>query len=93
MRATDKLSVIKKDGSIEKFDTNKIITAISKSAARVIVDISNYDFSKMIDMILDKIYDLEMTEIPIAKMHQFVECALDSYEPAVAKSYREYRYY
>ena len=93
MRATNDLRIIKKDGSIEAFDGNKIITAISKSAARVLVDISDEDFEKMLNMILDKITYLELQEIPIEKMHQFVECALDSYEPAVAKSYREYRNY
>lgn len=93
MRQFSGLEVIKKDGSIEKFDPNKIIKAVTLSAQRVMIEISDDEFSKMIDIILDKIEELSLKRIPISNMHQFVECALDSYNSAVAKSYREYRNY
>lgn len=93
MNRIDGLRIIKKDGSIESFNPDKIVTAITKSASRVMVDISDDDFDMMINQIIDMIETHEMKDITIADMHQFVECALDSYSPAVAKSYREYRNY
>lgn len=93
MRRIDGLTVVKKDGSVEKFDSEKIVNAITKSASRVLVKVSDEDFDRMVDQIIDMIESYEMKEIQIADMHKFVECALDSYNPAVAKSYREYRNY
>lgn len=85
--------VIKKDSSREKFDPAKIVRAITLSSQRVMVKVTQEEFDSMIDQILDKIYELELKDIPISQMHRFVECALDSYNSAVAKSYREYRNY
>lgn len=93
MRDTKNLVVIKKDGTVEPFKTEKIINAITKSANRVMVKISQEEFDEIVNKILDMIEDYEMTEIHINDMHKFVETALDELNQQVAKSYRDYRNY
>ena len=41
----------------------------------------------------EHVYSLGKTEIPISDMHNIVEGALEKVNPAVAKSYRDYRNY
>ena len=87
------LRVIKKDGTYEDFNPQKIINAITKSAQRVMVQISDEEFNTIVNKITGLIDDYEMTDVPIADMHKFVEATLDELNPSVAKSYRDYRNY
>ena len=83
------MKVIKKDGTLEDYDFNKIKSATNKSAERVLVKLSDDDFEKM--KILVEEHLKETTDIK--EIHNIVEMALDEINPAVAKSYRDYRNY
>ena len=41
----------------------------------------------------EKVKEMQITEVPIATMHNIVEGALERVNPIVAKSYRDYRNY
>lgn len=90
--------VQKKDGTKDPWDSKKIVTAIRKSAERVMKQISNEDgnlIAKSVISEISKMYDLcgEDVLVPVEQMHHAVESALDHYDPEIAKSYRDYRNY
>lgn len=85
--------IIKKNGTVEDYDRNKIITAISKSAYRALYKFKSEELDKICALIEENIIKMNLKEVPIAMMHNFVEAALEDVSPAVAKSYRDYRNY
>ncbi len=89
----NKIVIIKKDGTREDFNPEKIKVAVSKSASRVLVKFSEDDLNKIINIVCKAIEDQKLTEVNIPQMHNLVEGALEVSYPAVAKSYRDYRNY
>ena len=89
----DNVYVVKKDGTKESFDAEKIVNAISKSATRVLVKLSDEEIKNICDFVEVNIAKSGKTEIAIAEMHNFVEGALEALNPSVAQSYRNYRNY
>jgi ribonucleoside-triphosphate reductase len=85
--------IVKKDGTLEAFDSNKIIKAITKSASRVMYTFTRDEYDTIIGRITDRIVKGDMKKIPIQTMHNLVESALEDIEPKVAKSYKDYRNY
>ena len=85
--------MIKKNGTKESFNKEKIITAINKSAERAMITFTEIEHEQVIAKVMDMIQKNNLTEIPIYTMHFTVETALESVNPAVAKSYRDYRNY
>ena len=85
--------VIKKDGSREAFNVQKVINAVSKSAYRALTEFSDEDNRKICTLIISKVDELGENEIPIPRMHNIVEEVLEQVKPIVAKSYRDYRNY
>ena len=85
--------VIKKDGTREPFDATKIIKAVNKSAKRILYTFTDEEKDFICQFAREKAESLGKQEIPIADMHCIVEGALDRVNPAVAKSYRDYRNY
>lgn len=85
--------MIKKNGTKEFFNKEKIITAINKSAERAMITFTEIEHEQVIAKVMDMIQKNNLTEIPIYTMHFTVETALESVNPAVAKSYRDYRNY
>jgi len=85
--------VIKKDGTKEEFDASKIVNAIKKSAARMLVDLTEEDTKEICDFVVSNILKMGKTEVSIADMHNLVEGALEHLNPLVAQSYRNYRNY
>ena len=55
MLDTKNISIIKKDGTIQKFDPEKIKVAVMKSASRVLVKFSDEDLNKIIETVLNSI--------------------------------------
>lgn len=88
-----KVKILKKDGSLEDYDKQKIINAVSKSAERVMVTLSEDDWNVFIDNVESKIEEFDMDQVSIYDMHKIVELSLDDTFPTVAKSYRDYRNY
>lgn len=84
--------VIKKDGTLENFDSQKILKAVGKSAERVMVKFSREQQDKLLS-IVNEFAETHEGDIPIADMHHIVETALDAVDSRVAKSYRDYRNY
>lgn len=85
--------VIKKDGSKVPFDVQKVINAVGKSAYRAMVTFSDTDRENICKYVIGRVDESGDTEIHIPLMHNIVEGALESVNPAVAKSYRDYRNY
>lgn len=88
-------NVIKKDGTIEPYNEQKIIDACNKAARRAMYELSNNDYAQILNDVLAKIdesYD-ENTDIEIYDMHNIVESVLEEDFPTVAKMYKEYRNY
>lgn len=88
-------NVIKKDGTIEPYNEQKIIDACNKAARRAMYELSDNDYAQILNDVLAKIdesYD-EDTDIEIYDMHNIVESVLEEDFPMVAKMYKEYRNY
>ena len=89
------MKVIKKDGTVEEYQEQKIIDACNKAARRAMVELSNQDYGKILNNVWENIeenYD-DDTDIEIYDMHNIVEAVLEEDYPKVAKMYKEYRNY
>ena len=87
------LYVIKKDGTRENFNVEKIVNAVNKSAARILYKFSDEETAYICRFARERAESLEKEGIDIQDMHNIVEGALERVNPAVAKSYRDYRNY
>ena len=85
--------MVKKDGSKEAFNVQKVINAVGKSAYRALTKFTDEEERAICQYVIDKVDELGMTELPIPVMHNIVESALEQVKPVVAKSYRDYRNY
>ena len=85
--------VIKKDGTNEEFNVQKIIVAVNKSAARILYKFTDEELKFLCEFAQSKAESLHKEGITIQEMHNIVEGALEAVNPAVAKSYRDYRNY
>ncbi len=85
--------VIKKDNTKEKFNVQKVIVAVNKSAYRALVKFTEDDLNFICDFVEKKAASLGKEGIHISEMHNIVEGALEATNAAVAKSYRDYRNY
>lgn len=87
------MKIIKKDGSKELFNVDKVICAINKSAKRVLIKFTDEELSYVCDFVTKEAKSLNKEEITVSDMHNIVETVLDNINPKVAKSYRDYRNY
>ena len=87
------IKVIKKDGTKEDYNIEKVVSAIKKSAARMLVELKDKDISDICNFVNKSVMDTKQQEIEIFKMHCIVENTLENFNPKVAKSYRNYRDY
>lgn len=85
--------VIKKDGTKEDFNIQKIVRAVNKSASRIMYNFKKNEIDFLCEYAEEKAHSLDKEEISIQDMHNIVEGALEKVNPAVAKSYRDYRNY
>ena len=85
--------VVKKDGSLEEFNVQKVVDAVGKSATRVLVKFTPEQERFICQFVEERVEDLNLDHIQIAQMHNIVEGALERVDPTVAKSYRDYRNY
>ena len=87
------IKVVKKDGTKEEFNVQKVLAAVNKSANRAMINFSKAESKFICEFVEEKAEDLDEAEVPIAQMHNIVEGALERVNPVVAKSYRDYRNY
>ncbi len=87
------VKVVKKDSSKEDFNVQKVIDAVNKSAYRALTKFTPEDEEQICKSVVESVDELGEELIPISKMHNIVERALEGVKPIVAKSYRDYRNY
>lgn len=85
--------VVKKDGSKELFNVQKVIIAVGKSAYRALTKFTDEEKRHICEHVIDRVNEMDCDEVPIPVMHNIVESALEDVKPVVAKSYRDYRNY
>ncbi len=89
----NKMRVVKKDGTKEDFNVEKVVVAVNKSAFRVLVKFKPEETEFICRFVTKAAEEMGKEEIQIAEMHNIVEGALERVNPKVAKSYRDYRNY
>lgn len=90
------MKIVKKDGTLEEYNEQKIIDACNKAARRAMVTLSPNDYRRIVTDVwqtIEEDYDDEDGEIEIYDMHNIVEAVLEEDFPIVARMYKEYRNY
>jgi ribonucleoside-triphosphate reductase len=87
------MQVIKKDGTSENYDEQKIINACNKAARRAMIELTEKDYQIICNAVWDKLVENDLEDTDIYDMHNIVESVLEEYYPKVAKMYKEYRNY
>lgn len=87
------IKVIKKDGTKEEFNVQKVVVAVNKSAYRALVTFTEEELDFICNFVTEKVEQMRKKEVTISDMHNVVEGALEQTNPLVAKSYRDYRNY
>ena len=87
------MNIIKKDGTSEEYNEQKIINACTKAASRAMFKLTDEDYSAICNAVWDKLVENDLEDTDIYDMHNIVESVLDELYPKVAKSYKEYRNY
>lgn len=87
------LQIVKKDGTLEQYDKQKIINACSKAAKRAMVNLSEKDYQIICNAVWNKLLEINTENTEVYEMHNIVETVLEEYYPLVAKMYKDYRNY
>ena len=66
------IKVIKKDGSLEEFNVQKVVEAVGKSAYRALTKFSEEEKRQICQFVIAKVEELDQDEIPIPIMHNIV---------------------
>ena len=85
------MQVIKKDGRIENYDFQKIKKAVTKSEARLEMELTPEQWLLLENQVKHNLSDKE--QITVAEMHSIVERTLNEVIPAVGQAYSDYRNY
>ena len=100
--------IIKKNGTKEEFDENKIINAVTKSAKRVGKTLSKYQQEEIIENVRSQIGEViniyggqrsfqkvirQTAEVNVSDMHDYVLNALKEIDTEIYHSYLSYRGY
>ncbi len=92
-RNLNNVCIIKKDGTKEKYNIEKVVDAIKKSATRMLVTFNEKEIKDICAYVNKSVMDMDCDNVEIAQMHNIVESALQALSPKVAESYRNYRNY
>jgi ribonucleoside-triphosphate reductase len=89
------MKVIKKDGTLEKYNEQKIINAINKSAHRENFTFSQDEYGMICNRVINEIdeEDFENDEVPVGFIHNIVEKTLLDLFPKIGYQYQQYRNY
>lgn len=79
------IRVIKKDGTKEDFNVQKVVVAVNKSAYRALIKFTDEELDYICRFVEEKVQTLGIQDVPIAEMHNVVEGALEKVNPVVAK--------
>ena len=90
MITKDTLRVVKKDNSIESFDSQKIIAAVNKAAYRCDKTIDEDHLTQIADEVHNRL--LARKSVTVAELHELVIAVLAFLQyKDVADAYAEYR--
>lgn len=89
------MQVIKKDGTLEEYNEQKIINAINKSANRALYNFTPKDYEQICNTVFEEINteDFDDDKVPISFIHSVVEKTLLELFPDVGRCYQQYRNY
>ncbi len=87
------MQIIKKDGTLEPYNEQKIIDACNKAAKRAMVNLTDKDYQVICNSVWEKLVENDLEETEIYEMHNIVEAVLEEHYPLVGKMYKEYRNY
>ena len=87
------MQIIKKDKTVEDYNTQKIVDAVNKAAKRAMISLSTKDYEQIVDLVWEELECTESDSCNVEDMHNAVEAALEEFNPKIAKSYRDYRNY
>ena len=87
------MQIIKKDGTTEPYNEQKIIDACNKAARRAMVDFTSKDYQVICNAVWEKLVENDLEDTEIYEMHNIVEAVLEEHFPLVGKMYKEYRNY
>lgn len=89
------MQVIKKDGTLEEYNEQKIINAINKSANRALYNFTPKDYEQICNTVFEEINteDFDDDKVPISFIHSVVEKTLLELFPEVGRCYQQYRNY
>ena len=87
----NQVKIKKKNGLLQDWKYEKILSAVGKSAERVCYKLSESEKEEIVNFVVNRIDLSERVEIPVNIIHNYVEVALDQINPSLAKSYRDYR--
>lgn len=93
------IKIEKKDGTLENWNADKIKAAVSKSASRANVTLTQEDLSDIADAVEEQAKIIQFSDsnkrvvIPTKRLHSIVISVLQQLFPKVASSYQEYRDY
>jgi len=90
---SEELYVIKKDGTKEKFNIEKVVNAVKKSARRVLIDFTPEELDKICSIVKREAENTGKKELCVQDMHNIAESALEEVNHKVCESYRNYRNY
>ena len=71
------LKIVKKDGTLEDYNLQKVVNAVKKSAYRALVDFTQEELDKICNIVDTLVKSQPTDQVPIAAMHNIVESALE----------------
>ena len=74
--AVNNVKIIKKDGTLEDYNIDKVAKAVKKSAARMLVDFTDKEIEQLCNYVNWSVVETRQNKIEIFKMHCIVENAL-----------------
>lgn len=87
--------IIKKDGTLQPYNEQKIINACKKAADRALDNLTDDDYKRICDNVMFYIKSEypEGADVPVSMIHAIVEKTLLHLYPDTGKAYQEYRNY
>ena len=67
------IRVIKKDGTKEEFNVQKVVVAVNKSAYRALIKFTDEELQFICQFVEEEVAKMDTEEIRIAQMHNVVE--------------------
>lgn len=94
------MQIIKKDGTLEKYNEQKIINAVGLAAKRALENLTDSDYASICKHVFESINeedyfveDYQEELIPVEDMHSIVENVLMELFPPIGERYIQYRNY